>query len=150
MILWPIWISCELVLYCTSFCSVAIYALNFNLFSTIIPRYFIVFTCSKGFFLFKYNLIPFISFLSLLDINITLDFSSLNLILLLADHVVILLSSKFEKFSASLTNGMQMYQLPNVQQINQNKNICDNHSSLDKKCPSLQAILKKCRKNTDY
>jgi hypothetical protein len=33
---------------------------------------------------------------------------------------------------------------------NQHKNICDNHSSLDKKCPSLQAILKKYRQNTDY
>jgi hypothetical protein len=33
---------------------------------------------------------------------------------------------------------------------NQNKRICDNHSSLDKKCPSLQAILKKYRQNTGY
>jgi len=33
---------------------------------------------------------------------------------------------------------------------NQHKNICDNHSSLDKKCPSLQAILEKYRQNTDY
>jgi len=33
---------------------------------------------------------------------------------------------------------------------NQNKNICDNHSSLDKKYPSLQAILEKYRQNTDY
>jgi hypothetical protein len=27
---------------------------------------------------------------------------------------------------------------------------CVNHSSLDKKCPSLQAILEKCQQNTDY
>jgi hypothetical protein len=33
---------------------------------------------------------------------------------------------------------------------NRNKNICDNHSSLDKNCPSLQAILEKYRQNTDY
>ena len=32
---------------------------------------------------------------------------------------------------------------------NLNKNICTNHSSLDKKCPSLQAMLE-YRKNTDY
>jgi hypothetical protein len=48
-------------------------------------------------------LISFTSFRFLLDINITLDFSSLKPILLLFDHVVILLISKFEKFSASLT-----------------------------------------------
>ena len=33
---------------------------------------------------------------------------------------------------------------------NQNKNICTNHSSLDKNCPSLQAILEKYRQNTYY
>jgi hypothetical protein len=33
---------------------------------------------------------------------------------------------------------------------NQNKSICTNHSSLDKNCPSLQAILEKYRQNTDY
>jgi hypothetical protein len=33
---------------------------------------------------------------------------------------------------------------------NQHKNICYNHSSLDKKCPILQAILEKYRQNTDY
>ena len=59
-------------------------------------------TCSKG-LLFKYTLISFTSFLFLLDVNITLDFSALNLILLLVDHAVILLISKFQKFSASLT-----------------------------------------------
>ena len=33
---------------------------------------------------------------------------------------------------------------------NQNKRICDKHSSLDKNCPSLQAVLEKYRQNTDY
>jgi len=33
---------------------------------------------------------------------------------------------------------------------NPNKNNCTNHSSLDKKCPSLLAILEKYRQNTDY
>jgi hypothetical protein len=33
---------------------------------------------------------------------------------------------------------------------NQHKNICENHSSLDKKCPSLQAVSEKYRQNTDY
>lgn len=32
---------------------------------------------------------------------------------------------------------------------NQNKPICAKHSSLDKKCPSLQALLDKYRRNTD-
>jgi hypothetical protein len=32
---------------------------------------------------------------------------------------------------------------------NQSKNICTNHSSLDKYCPSLQAILEKYSQNTD-
>jgi len=33
---------------------------------------------------------------------------------------------------------------------NPNKTVCTNHSSLDKKCPSLQAIMERYRKNTDY
>ena len=33
---------------------------------------------------------------------------------------------------------------------NQNAKICVNHSSLDKKCPSLNAILQKYIQNTDY
>ena len=33
---------------------------------------------------------------------------------------------------------------------NQNKNVCTNHYSLDKNCPSLQTILEKHRQNTDY
>jgi hypothetical protein len=33
---------------------------------------------------------------------------------------------------------------------NHSKSICTNHSSLDKKCPSLQAILMKYKQNTDY
>ena len=33
---------------------------------------------------------------------------------------------------------------------NPNKNICTNHSSLEKKCPSLQAMLERYRKDTDY
>ena len=34
--------------------------------------------------------------------------------------------------------------------FNPTKPVCSNHSSLDKKCSSLQALLKKCRQNTDY
>ena len=45
----------------------------------------------------------FASFCFLLDISITFDFSSLKRTLFLFDHVVILLVSKFKKFSASLT-----------------------------------------------
>jgi hypothetical protein len=33
---------------------------------------------------------------------------------------------------------------------NQNKHTCTSHSSLNKKCPSLQAVLEKYRRNTDY
>jgi hypothetical protein len=33
---------------------------------------------------------------------------------------------------------------------NQQKNICTNHSSLDKKCPSMIAILERYRRNTEY
>jgi len=34
---------------------------------------------------------------------------------------------------------------------NQNKKkVCDNHSSLDRNCPSLQAVLEKYRQNMDY
>ena len=33
---------------------------------------------------------------------------------------------------------------------NQKNPICANHTSLDKNCPSLQAVLEKLRKNTDY
>jgi hypothetical protein len=33
---------------------------------------------------------------------------------------------------------------------NPSKNICTNHSSLDKNCPSLQALLMKYKQNTDY
>ena len=33
---------------------------------------------------------------------------------------------------------------------NHSKTICTNHSSLDKNCPSLQALLMKYRQNTDY
>ena len=76
--------------------------LNLNLLPIITPKYFIAVTCSKG-LLFKYTLISFVSFRFLLDINKILDFSSLNVTLLLLDHAVILLTSQFEKFSASLT-----------------------------------------------
>jgi hypothetical protein len=68
----------------------------------IIPRYFIVVKCSKG-LLIRYTLIYFTSFRFLLDINITLDSSSLILILLLFGHAVNLLNSKFEKVSTSIT-----------------------------------------------
>ena len=34
--------------------------------------------------------------------------------------------------------------------FNPHKNICTNHSSLDKKCPSMQAILERYRRNTEY
>ena len=33
---------------------------------------------------------------------------------------------------------------------NPTKNICSNHSSLDRKCPSMQAILERYRRNTEY
>jgi hypothetical protein len=33
---------------------------------------------------------------------------------------------------------------------NKNAKISENHSSLDRNCPSLQAVLEKYRKNTDY
>jgi hypothetical protein len=33
---------------------------------------------------------------------------------------------------------------------NPSKNICTNYSSLDKNCPSLQALLTKYKQNTDY
>jgi len=49
--------------------------------------------------LFRYTVISFVSFRFLLDINITLDFFSLNVMLLLFDQAVILLSSQFKKFS---------------------------------------------------
>ena len=57
-------------------------SLNLNLLSIKIPKYFIVDTCRRG-LLFKYMLISLFSFLFLLDIIITLDLSSLKLILLL-------------------------------------------------------------------
>jgi hypothetical protein len=34
--------------------------------------------------------------------------------------------------------------------FNPHKNICTNHSSLDKKCPSMLAILERYRRNTEY
>ena len=66
-------------------------SLNFNLLSIIIPKYLIV-TCSS-ILLFKYIFIAFGSFLFLLDTSMTLDFSSLNIILFLFAQAVILLSS---------------------------------------------------------
>ena len=76
-------------------------SLNLNLLSITIPKYFIVDTCCKG-LLFKYMLISLFSFLFLLDIIITLDLSSLKLILLFLDQPVILLTLMFEIFSAAL------------------------------------------------
>ena len=65
-------------------------------------KYFTVVSCSKG-FLSKYTLISFTSFGFLLDINITMDFSTLKLILLLFDHSLILLNSMLENVYTSLT-----------------------------------------------
>jgi hypothetical protein len=31
-----------------------------------------------------------------------------------------------------------------------NTKVCENHSSLDKSCPSLQAVIMKHKLNTDY
>ena len=59
------------------------------------PKYFILVTCSIG-LLFSYTLISLLSLRLLLETNIILDFSSLNLILLLFDQAAILLSSPFE------------------------------------------------------
>jgi len=33
---------------------------------------------------------------------------------------------------------------------NKDNKISDNHSSLDRNCPSLQAVLEKYKRNTDY
>jgi len=76
-------------------------SLNLNLLSITIHKYFIVDTCCKG-LLFKYMLISLFSFLFLLDIIITLDLSSLRVILLFLYQAVILLISMFEIFSAAL------------------------------------------------
>jgi len=100
MILLPIWINCGLILCIFQLRNIC--SLNFNLFSISIPKYFIVVTCSKC-LLCRYTLISFTYFRFLLNINITLDFSSLKLILLLFDHAIILLNSKFKKISTSLT-----------------------------------------------
>ena len=76
-------------------------SLNLNLLSKIMPKYFILVICSKV-SLCRYILISFNSFRFLLYINITLVFSSLNLILLYFDNVAMLLNSLFENFSTSL------------------------------------------------
>ena len=76
-------------------------SLNMNLLSIAIPKYVIVDTCCKG-LLFKYMLISLFSFLFLLDIVVTLDLSSLKLILLFLDQAMIFLISMFEIFSAAL------------------------------------------------
>jgi hypothetical protein len=76
-------------------------SLNLNLLSITVPKYFIVYICCRG-LLFKYMLIFFFSFLILLNIILTLDLSSLKLILLFLDQAVILLISMFEIFSAAL------------------------------------------------
>jgi len=33
---------------------------------------------------------------------------------------------------------------------NQNRSINEDHSSLDRKCPSMQAMIAKYKQNTDY
>jgi hypothetical protein len=38
----------------------------------------------------------------------------------------------------------------NYNKYNKNANICENHSSLDKNCPSFQAVLERHRQYTDY
>ena len=56
------------------------------------------------------------------------------------------------KLKECTTNPLE-YKCINCQSYNkhnQGKTICVNHTSLDKNCPSLQAILEKYRKNTDY
>src|SRR5215469_1156180 len=78
------------------------WSLNLNLLSITIPKYFIVVTCCRG-LLFKYMLISLLSFLFLLDTIITLDLSSLKLILFFLDQAVIFLISMFEIFSAART-----------------------------------------------
>ena len=78
------------------------WSVNLNLLSIIIPKYFIVVTCCNG-LLLNYMLTSLISFRFLLDITITLDFSSLKSILLFFTHFVILFISTFDIFSAALT-----------------------------------------------
>src|SRR5215469_611877 len=69
----------------------------------MIPRYFICVTCSIG-VEYKYSIIFLSSLLFRLVTSMALDFFSLNLTLFLLDHLSILLSSKFAKFSTSLTD----------------------------------------------
>ena len=38
----------------------------------------------------------------------------------------------------------------NFNKYNNNRKVCENHSSTDKNCPSFQALIKKYKQNTDY
>jgi hypothetical protein len=38
----------------------------------------------------------------------------------------------------------------NFNKYSRNAKVCENHSSLDKSCPSLQAVITKYKQNTDY
>jgi hypothetical protein len=58
-------------------------------------------------------------------------------------------SHKLKECAASPT-AYKCFTCQKYNRHNQHKNICDNHSSLDKKCSTLQAILEKYRQNTDY
>ena len=69
-------------------------SLNESLLSNIIPRYFTLFTWSKG-VLLRYISISFCSFRFRLVRSITFDFCSLNLILLSFAHAEILLNSTY-------------------------------------------------------
>ena len=78
-------------------------SLNVSLQSNIIPKYFNLLTCGIVLF-FKYAATCFSSFRFLLVINITFDFSSLNLFLLSFAQVYILSISTLAMFSASPTD----------------------------------------------
>ena len=70
------------------------YSWNLNLWSRIIPKYFIWVTCSKG-LLFKYTVMFLFSLRFILETSNTLDLVSLNLILLFFAHPFTLLGSTF-------------------------------------------------------
>jgi hypothetical protein len=56
---------------------------------------------------------------------------------------------KFKDCSAS-SSDYKCINCVNFNKYNGNAQVCENHSSLDKSCPSLQAVIMKYKLNTDY
>jgi len=78
------------------------WSLNVSFVSSIIPRYFRICTCVRG-WEFKYIIMSFRSFRFRLDIKIVFDFCSLKCNLLSLAHAAIFVSSMLAMFSASVT-----------------------------------------------